>query len=1237
MRKILSGVAALIVLLLITLASVLLTHRGNVLLWQQATAYLEPLNGELAYGNLLDGWTFRNLGWDDSQISFQSGHIQLQWKLSALRERKLPVSLLAADDVAVVLKPVNSVDDVSQEDKQTTTDDFAFPVDLKVDQLAIRNFRFQSADADIQLGSLTAELRMSPAGLDIKIAQLDQLSMKLPESETQPSSGTSSQSKTAEAITLPEVSLPFPIDINQLQLNEINFQQGNIKEQLEKLTLSFNGAESTFQNIRLKVAHSKAATSLTGKIELAGSYPMMIDADIQLKAALAEGMPSNQRLQLAASGALDNLNIHLTGKGTIDTQLDGTVAVTDPQIPFDMALGWRPLSWPFTGNPQVNVGQGALSLKGSLSGYQLKLDTAVDVPGQPVAKIELSGNGNLDQFDIKRLLLKEPEGELLLSGVLGWKDGVRWQGDTTLKDLNPGLWLPELPGKLQGNIKTDFSLIDDRWQVSVSDLSLSGVLRDYPVKAEGSLTAQQANNGSIPVSVDIHQLAIAIGKNHLTANGQLADSWQLTANINAPSLDELYPGLKGEIKGDINLTGSAKEPIADFDLISPKIEFNQFKLLSLTGKGKITTEQGVSGQSRITIGELVADQLKLNNIKLDAHGNEQQHSLLLSADGQPVSGRVLLKGSLQEQTWAGQLAKAFFNTPLDQWVLKSPLQIKVNEQQNIALSEQCWQSLDSQLCLDEARISAAKGSAKFRLTNFSMKRLASFMPEDFSWQSVLSAEGLAQWQGDKPVVDLTLETTPGKLGVGELIFGYDQLETTLKFKQDTLNSQLNFRSPQLGVASINLKLSDLQKHRTLDGTVSLKQLQLGFLGPFIPEVSRVDGVLSADAKMAGTLEQPLLYGELALNQGQVETDAELVTIKDWVTRLLVNGNQGEIQGSMQVGGGEIKLGGNLDWQQLPPTGLLTVKGENLEAQYPGLLEIRVSPDLKMVLGEQVNLTGEINIPWARIVVKALPKNAVKISDDVVIVTPEKEQETEPVGSANFMMKVSVVLGDDITLDAYGLQTNLAGELLVLLEPEKSLAGNGSILLKNGRYRYLGQDLLIEEGKIIIAGPLSSPYLVVDAIRNPDAVVDDTRVGIKVSGTVKNPTWEVYSTPAMSQQEQLSYLLQGKGLDNADDSPVQALLVDVGVSQFGGVASQIGEAVGFSDVRLGTEGAGDDTKVTIGGNITPGLRLQYGAGVFDSVSEIKARYEVMPRLYLQAISGAAQAVDLLYQFKIKSSK
>lgn len=51
-----------------------------------------------------------------------------------------------------------------------------------------------------------------------------------------------------------------------------------------------------------------------------------------------------------------------------------------------------------------------------------------------------------------------------------------------------------------------------------------------------------------------------------------------------------------------------------------------------------------------------------------------------------------------------------------------------------------------------------------------------------------------------------------------------------------------------------------------------------------------------------------------------------------------------------------------------------------------------------------------------------------------------------------------------------------------------------------------------------------------------------------------------------------------------------------------------------------------------GYVTKDLQIKYGVGIFDSLATLTLRYRLMPRLYLEAVSGIDQALDLLYQFE-----
>lgn len=55
-------------------------------------------------------------------------------------------------------------------------------------------------------------------------------------------------------------------------------------------------------------------------------------------------------------------------------------------------------------------------------------------------------------------------------------------------------------------------------------------------------------------------------------------------------------------------------------------------------------------------------------------------------------------------------------------------------------------------------------------------------------------------------------------------------------------------------------------------------------------------------------------------------------------------------------------------------------------------------------------------------------------------------------------------------------------------------------------------------------------------------------------------------------------------------------------------------------------------MVVSGYVLPCLQVKYGVGIFDSIATLTLRYRLMPKLYLEAVSGVDQALDLLYQFE-----
>lgn len=180
-------------------------------------------------------------------------------------------------------------------------------------------------------------------------------------------------------------------------------------------------------------------------------------------------------------------------------------------------------------------------------------------------------------------------------------------------------------------------------------------------------------------------------------------------------------------------------------------------------------------------------------------------------------------------------------------------------------------------------------------------------------------------------------------------------------------------------------------------------------------------------------------------------------------------------------------------------------------------------------------------------------------------------------------------------------------------------------------------MLIRKGLITFSGLPSQPMLNIEAIRNPEAMEDSKiTAGIKVIGLADAPEVTVFSEPSMPQDQALSYILTGRSLENSGEAgsggSIGAALLGMGLSKSGKVVGNIGETFGISDLNLGTAGVGDSSKVVVSGNLTKDLQVKYGVGLFDGLAEVTLRYRLLPRLYLQSVSGVNQAFDLLYQFE-----
>jgi translocation and assembly module TamB len=287
----------------------------------------------------------------------------------------------------------------------------------------------------------------------------------------------------------------------------------------------------------------------------------------------------------------------------------------------------------------------------------------------------------------------------------------------------------------------------------------------------------------------------------------------------------------------------------------------------------------------------------------------------------------------------------------------------------------------------------------------------------------------------------------------------------------------------------------------------------------------------------------------------------------------------------------------------------------------------------------LSVSGKVEVPYARVKIKSLPANAKSPTQDIVVIDENKavKQRGLPL-DVNVNVLIDKAKTGQVKLDALDLKAELSGDLTVQIDTQNTRV-HGIVEVLKGEYKAYSQVLQIRKGDIIFSGQPDVPAFDIEAIRNPLNTKDEVIAGIRVTGNAIKPSVELFSEPTMEQARQLSYLISGAdsfgaGEDSDSNTTLVNALVSFGVGRSENGIGSLGQKLGVKDLNLQTAGQGSDTQVQLSGQLAKGVKITYGIGVFDSVSEVSVHYQLLPKLYLEAVSGVNNTLDLYYQITSK---
>jgi autotransporter translocation and assembly factor TamB len=1066
------------------------------------------------------------------------------------------------------------------------------------------------------------------------------------------------------------IASPFGLELKGTVNNWAKTPKLNLHAEWQKLSWPFTGKPPQW-------ASDRGQGEITGPLD---DYRIALNGELN-PPALPKAM-----LTLNGKGSQDALAIESLELKSPDGvfRVRGNVS-WQPATAFDLALTAKDFN-PAVLSPEL---PGKLSMEmhaeGKLIGDKLQLDARIDQLSGSLRGRPLRGGGQLaladDILKVDSLHLASGVNKIALQGIFGAK------GKTLAIEIDTpnlqSLW-PTLGGSFQGDgemggtwrqpslslqgkgkalrfaenrverlaVDIDYKPEPEKTsKIAVSARSVkSGGLEIGKLSLDGSGSVRQHHFEAHLDSARAQLAAVLDGRlqdgqwnGRLTrldirrpsdaAHWQLENPWKIRAQKKPEGIEwNLDSGcLKGE-KSSLCLAGhyaangdfKGEAHIADFPLGLFQDYFPEG--LELDGlidadvdlrrqKNKLTGQYAVSLPGRIRLrlpapqkseaialgpgsltGELRGEEITAN-VDLNLAGQDTLRARLRLNTGEPqtVSGRI--NASLRRldliKPFVPQISeiKGHLRADLE---LDGPLQ-KPNISGTLAVSEGVLEMADLGLGLRQINIQAvASGERETRVRVDGTTELV-----------LLASQGVA---GRKPVREQI------------------RLEADVRFGDEAIAADAKLALGPQNRADAAVRM-DTGQRKEISGRLSATLTDWTLLSTLTaPQLSNIRGRLSADIGIRGTRDSPVVDGSLKLAGGAVDLETLGASIRAIELQAMATGNPDKpirIAGSAKSGQGGIYLNGFAD---LAGNAGIQLTGNNFEVAKLPEAQVAVTPDLllQMTPGRR-NITGTLKIPKAAIALKELPANAVKVSEDEVILGEEKKQETPP--PIPLDANIEVALGNNVSFSGFGLQTDLAGKLTVQKTGGKTTA-HGDINVIKGSYEGYGQELTIARGKIIFNGPLDNPWLDITATR--ESKDQKVTAMLNLSGPLNSPQTRLTSDPPLPESDILAYLVTGGPLEQVSQDEgnlIAGAAAALGSSQVAWIADKFG----LDELEIKQGKTLQDTLVQVGQYLSPNFYVGAKVGLFNNQAALVIKRKLTENLNLETEAGTSQRIKLNYEF------
>ena len=1220
-KKISAAVIGVLITLAVIIFCLLFTAPGNQFIAYSANKMVDGLHIEIKKGRFLYNNPF-NVSFKNQSTDFKAQQLKIDlfwWQCDGLC-----IENVSARSIKLAL---GNAPEATQQSTSEPLTKITFPFNIAVKNVAINEFVLNHPSADVTVNNFTLAAKAEDATLALKSLTISDVLVKLKEQPASSNQATANQGQALTALpALPDIEFTSPLNlrVEQFDVKKVDIEQGEQTHTIENIALVLNVEDEkvNLQTLSAQYQQWQLNTELTS--ELAGNLPL--NAKVALNSDLHQA-------NLALSGDLSDLNINLHTTGQYPLNLTATANLKQKNYPFE--LTGKVEQWLIDAQSnELKVNNVDLSASGNADDYTLSLKAHSQLGAYPAVVLNTQLNGSLSQAQLSTLSLKANDSSAIFKGNVNWQKGIQADFTGSLNSLKAQYLTDALTSNISGQLEGRFNSEGQNWHLQMDNTQLAGTLNQTPLEFASNFTL----NNTLKANID--SLYLSSGANKLTLSGQVDDTWQVDGKVTLTGNEQTNLPFVANGKADLKVRGPRLTPAVDLSLLLDNFIYNDINVNKLTLKGQLDTAADWQTDVSLNVGSaMVADQV-INSVELTATGDKTDHQLVAAIDAEQGAAELEVTGKLNNDVWNGSLSNITLSDKKLSFSNSKKIAVMFNTQtSDFDVSAHCWRSNKSELCINTLAQTKNLGQFNATLSNLALEELKHFLPDNMRTRGDISGDFAANWN------EGALKTLRANLNADDLVAVLTSEEDRFRLPIETLKVsaytdsqtgklEADLRSSVLGKIATEINIDDIQNQQTLNGHLNIDKILLSDLHPFLETLEQLKGDITGNVAVAGTLQDPLLNGELNVSDINLEGEQLPVVLQKSNVNILFDKTTATIKGNLNdTQGGKINLTGDVDWQGAQPEVNVSVNGEQFFVRAQQGVTFKVSPDLTIGLANNaLKLSGEVIVPYGRVMIEELPEGAVQVSDDEIIV----DQQTETAENVPFDYDVNlkVIVKNDVKIESFGLESKIAGDLAIKMSQGAPIIATGELNLIDGTYLAFGQDLIISTGQIGFSGSIEQPFLNIKAIRNPDTTANDVVAGVTLTGNVEQPTLKVFSEPAMDQAQALAYLLNGQPLgegDSSSDAMLTQLLLSQGVSRSEGVVSKVGETIGLSDVSLSSTGSGDNTKLEISGYVAPSLQVKYSVGVFDSLSEVAIRYQLLSQFYVEITSGLNQNVDLLYKF------